>query len=418
MKVRSIFIPVFLSLIAILFYSCEDSSVSNNSNATVSGTVRGSLNYPLSNVTISTQGKSTLTAVNGKFSISNISLPCDLFVSDTLHKYQILYKNVNSSSDLTIGLPVNLNDGLVTYSLVVNLPPSTPPHVGKVFFMDDESNIMGVQDASNTTSINVNAPANVPMKGKVYVITYTRNPAMHITNFNYFATKSDVTLVPGTNNGITFGQSELMPVTEDTVNYIVTLPSGSLGGYYAYMLNFYNKRMSYYSNYLALETFQMPSGNTPLLIPNNLPIDFTPILFSYSSGAFGNANQIYALPKTGTNVPVNLSSVPTVLSPQDYALNVDVNTTFSFQKQPISNVITYTVSDSASGQKYALCTTDNSITLSQMSQMLSLSPSKLYSYEINQVGVNITTVGDLLANARTPASFSGTPPSRYFSTKP
>jgi hypothetical protein len=184
------------------------------------------------------------------------------------------------------------------------------------------------------------------------------------------------------------------------------------------MLNFYNKRMSYYSNYLALETFQMPSGTTPLLIPNNLPIDFNPSLFSVSLGAFGTANQVYALPKTGTNVAVNLSSVPTVLSPQDYALNVDANTTFSFQKQPISNLITYTLSDSASGQNYALCTTDNSITLSQMSQMLSLSPSKLYSYTINQVGVNVTTVGDLLISGRSPASFSGTPPTRYFTTKP
>ncbi|MFZ4591276.1 MAG: hypothetical protein ACOYN6_09780 [Ignavibacteria bacterium] len=416
MKVRSIFIPVFLSLFAILFYSCEDSSVSNNSNATVSGTVRGSFNYPLSNVTVSTQGKSTLTAVNGKFSISNVSLPCDLYVSDTLHKYQILYKNVNSSSDLTIGLPVNLNDGLVSYNLIVHLPPATPPHIGKVFFMDDESNIMGVQDLG-PFNISFSAPANVPMKGKVYVITYTRNPAMHITDFKYFASKSDVSLVSGSNTEITFGQSELLPVTEDTVNYIVTLPSGSLGGYYAYMLNFYNKRMSYYANFLALETFQMP-GSISMVIPNNLPIDFTPSLFSVSLGAFGTANQMYALPKTGTNVPVNLSSVPTVISPQDYALNVDANTTFSFQKQPISNVITYTLTDSTSGQKYAICTTDNSITLSQMSQMLSLSPSKLYSYDINQVGVNITTVGDLLTSGRTPASFSGTPPTRYFTTKP
>jgi hypothetical protein len=161
MKVRSIFIPVFLSLFAILFYSCEDSSVSTNNNATVSGTVRGLLNYPLSNVTVSTQGKSTLTSANGKFSIANVTLPCDLYVSDTLHKYQILYKNVNSSADLTIGLPVNLNDGLVSYSLVVNLPPATPPHIGKVFFMDDECNIMGVQDLG-PFNISFSAPQGVP----------------------------------------------------------------------------------------------------------------------------------------------------------------------------------------------------------------------------------------------------------------
>jgi len=416
MKVRSIFIPVFLSLFTILFYSCDDSSVSTTNNATVSGTVRGMLNYPLSNVTVSTQGKSTLTAVNGKFSIPNVSLPCDLYVSDTLLKYQILYKNVNSSSDLTIGLPVYLNDGLVSYSLVVNLPPATPPHVGKVFFMDDESNIMGVQDLG-PFNISFSAPANVPMKGKVYVITYLRNSGMQITDFKYFASKSDVTLVSGSNTEITFSQSDLLPVTEDTVSYIVALPTGSLGGLYEYELNFYNKRMSYYSTFLALETFQMP-GSISMVIPNNLPIDFTPSLFSVSQGAFGTANQMYALPKTGTNVPVNLSSVPAVLSPQDYAQNVDVNTTFSFQKQPISNVLIYTLSDSASGRNYALCTTDNSITLSQMSQMLSLSPSKLYSYNINQVGVNVTTVGDLLISGRSTASFSGTPQTRYFTTKP
>jgi hypothetical protein len=251
MKVRSIFIPVFLSLFAILFYSCEDSSVGTTSNATVSGTVRGALSYPLSNVTVSTQGKSTLTATNGKFSIANVSLPCDLYVSDTLHKYQVLYKNVNSSADLTIGLPVFLNDGLVTYSFVVSLPPSTPPHVGKVFFMDDESNVMGVQDMESSNNIYFSAPANVPMKGKIYVITYTRNPAMHITDFKYFASKSDVTLVPGTNPGITFSQSDLLPVTEDTLSCIETPPSGNQGVMLIYNLNFYNKRMSSYSNLLS-----------------------------------------------------------------------------------------------------------------------------------------------------------------------
>jgi hypothetical protein len=417
MKVRSIFIPVFLSLFAILFYSCEDSSVSNNSNATVSGTVRGNLNYPLSNVTISTQGKSTLTAVNGKFSIQNVSLPCDLYVIDTLLKYQILYKNVNSSADLTIGLPVYLNDGLVSYSLVANLPPATPPHVGKVFFMDDESNIMGVQDIESSNNSYFSAPQGVPMKGKVFVITYTRNSGMHITDFKYFASKSDVTLVPGTNTGITFSQSDLLPVTEDTLSCIETPPLGNQGVLLTYNLNFYNKKMSSYSNLLALETFQN-TGTISMLIPNNLPIDFTPLLFSVSNVDNGAAIQSYALPKTGTNVPVNLTSIPAVLSPTNYAQNVDINTAFSFQKQPISNVLIYTLSDSASGRNYALCTTDNSITLSQMSQMLSLSPSKLYSYSINQVGVNVTTVGDLLTNARTPASFSGVAYTRYFTTKP
>lgn len=418
MKVRSIFIPVFLSLFTILFYSCEDSTVSTNSNVTVSGTVRGLMNYPLDNVTISTQGKSALTSVNGKFSIANVNLPCDLYVNDSLHKYKIIYKNVNSASDLTIGLPVWKTDGLIDYSLIVHLPPSTPPHIGKVFYMDDETNIMGVQDMETSSNIFFNAPQSLNIKGKVCLITYTRNSGMQITRYNYFASKSDVTLAQGSTVEITFTQSDLLPVTEDTTIYMVTPPSGTQSIFSIFTLNFFNKKMSYFANSLALETFQNTSGTTPLLIPNNLPIDFTPILFSASSGGFGNTNQMYTLPKTGTNVPVNLSSAPAVLSPQNYALNVDANTTFSFQKQPISNVLIYTLSDSASGQNYALCTTDNSITLSQMSQMLSLAPSKFYSYFINQVGVNVSTVGDLLISGRSPASFSGTIYTRYFTTKP
>lgn len=417
MKVKSVLVPVMISLLVIVFNSCENSIVNNSGTTNVSGMVRGFFNYPVENAKITIQGKYTYTSTTGKFSLTGITTPFDIYLSDSIHKYEILYKGVSTGSDLTFNLPVPVTQNTVNTNLVVHYPASTPPDAGKIFFMDDVTDINGVQEAETSNTIYMNTPQNLVLKGKVFLLTYTKDNVQHVNNFKFFAQKSDVTLNPGATTEITFAQSEMIPVDKDTVSYVLNTPSGSTGIYSGYIINFFNKRISYYLNYLALEISN--TSNISLVMPKNLPVSFSPALFSTTSGDNGNTNQTIIIPKTGTNVPVNLTSAPSVLSPPDYAVNVVMNTPFTFQKQPISNVIIYTLMDSVSGYKYSICTSDNSVTLNDMSQIIgSISGNTLFRYYIEQVGVGVNSVGEYLQSERSAAKFSGQSPLRYFTTMP
>ena len=167
MKVKSVLVLVSLLLFVILFNSCRNSSVDIPGTTTVSGTVRGNWNYPLDNVKITINSNYVITSANGMFSLDNVSLPCDIYVKDSTRKYEIIYKNVNTSS-LVLNLPVMLDqNSFVNYSLNVHYPALTPSQKGKIYFIDDEKDILGIQENIEVNTISFNAPPNLVLKGRV-----------------------------------------------------------------------------------------------------------------------------------------------------------------------------------------------------------------------------------------------------------
>ncbi|MFZ4590886.1 MAG: hypothetical protein ACOYN6_07805 [Ignavibacteria bacterium] len=416
MKVKSVLVVASILLFAILFNSCEDSTVNVSGTATVLGTVRGLMNLSLDNVKITIKDKSVYTSADGKFSLSGVSMPCDIYVKDSTRKYEIIYKNVNTSS-LVLNLPVwyNLNL-LANYNLIVHYPTLPPEQQGRLLFMDDEKDIVGLGDIPGS-NITFQAQPNLSFKGKVFLITYTKDVNQHINDYKYFATKSDVTITSGNPTEMTFTQSDLLNVEEDNLSFVLNPPQGSSSVFSAYVLNFFNRRMSGFINFLALETYS--TNNVSLLMPKNLPVEFTPTLFLSSAGTNGNVNQMNIIPKTGTNVQINLASSPTVLSPNENATNVDLNTVFSFQKQSSSNVLVFSISDTVSGIRYNFCTSENNITLSMLSPMLtSLAPNSRYNYSIEQVGVGSNNVGEFLRDGNMIPYIQAGTPLRRFTSKP
>lgn len=416
MKVKSVLVIASLLLFVILFNSCDDSSVNVSGSETVSGTVRGIFNLPLDNVKITIKDKSVFTSADGKFIIDKVIFPCDIYLKDSVRKYEIIYKNV-STNNLTFNLPVLLNQGLLfDYNLTVNYPVLPSDQQGRMFFMDDEKDIAGIGEIPSM-SIQFKAPSNLSFKGKVFLLTYTKDINQHINDYKYFATKSDVTITSGNSNEITFTQSDLINVEEENLSFVLNPPQGSASVYSAFILNFYNRRMSSYIIYTAVETYT--TNNVPLLMPKNLPVEFTPSLFMSSTGTNGIVNQMTVLPRTGSNVQINLVSPPTVISPEENAVNVDLNTVFSFQKQSSSNVLIYSISDSVSGISYNFCTSENNITLSMLSPMLtSLAPNRRYNYSIEQVGVGANNVNEFLREGRQVQYNKANSNLRRFTSKP
>ncbi len=116
--------------------------------------------------------------------------------------------------------------------------------------MDDEKDITGIGEIPGS-NISFDAPSNLSFKGKVFLITYTKDVNQHINDFKYFATKSDVTITSGTPTEITFTQSDLLNVEEDNLSFVLNPPQGSSSVYSAFILNFYNRRMSSLSKFFS-----------------------------------------------------------------------------------------------------------------------------------------------------------------------
>jgi hypothetical protein len=174
--------------------------------------------------------------------------------------------------------------------------------------------------------------------------------------------------------------------------------------------------MSYFGLYESFETFS--TSYISFKIPKNLPVDFKPTLFSSVTGTYGSSQQMTVLPKTGSNVSITLSAAPVLLLPEDNATNVDLNTAFTFTKQPMSNVVIFTLRDTVSNKSYNLCTSGKSITLSELSPLLEIAKDRKYSYTIEQVGVNTNSIDEYLRSGRNVPTFSGTAAPRFFKTKP
>jgi hypothetical protein len=417
MKVRSILIPAILFSFVLLFNSCEDSTVGTLGGTTnVSGIVRGLMNYPLNNVVVTIQNKNYTTQSDGKFSFQGITLPYDIIVKDSVSKYQMLYKDV-TGSELYLNLPLFKNQGLADYNLVVHYPASVQPQTGKLYFMDDTYDVAGIKDIEISNNIYINAPANLVLNGKVCLLSYIKGINQRIDDYRYFAIKPNVTIVSGSTAEVTFLQEDLRAVEEDTVSYLLTQPQGSNGLFSGFTLNFFNRKTSYYLSYQALEIFDN-TNNVRVLMPKNLTVEFTPTLYSSTNSNFGFVNQNIILQKTGTNIPINLAGLPSVTAPEDNATNVDLNTAFNFQKQSISNVLVFTIRDTASNASYSLCTSANSIQLSQLSQLITFLPNTRYVYQIEQVGVSANNVGEYLTRGRNIPTYSGITQYRRFTTKP
>ncbi len=100
---------------------------------------------------------------------------------------------------------------------------------------------------------------------------------------------------------------------------------------------------------------------------------------------------------------------------------MDLNTAFSFQKHSSSNVLIYSIADTVSGNgiSYNFCTSENNITLSMLSPMLtSLAPNRRYNYSIEQVGVGANNVDEFLREGRAVQYNKANCNLRRFTSKP
>ena len=421
MQARSFFMPVLLVPLIFISFSCKESSVeTGKSSYYVSGGVFGLYNQRVPNATIEINGITCITSNTGYFSFSNISVPYDIYLKDSLRNIYAIYKNVDQIYPL-IRLPISITEGLVTYNINVTLPPIPPTQKGKLYFNDASRGILATTNIDSSTNLTINtSPQLIPL-GDVYLLTYTDDINGNIVNYEYFAYGGELKLTQGSTQ-ITIKESNLIPIIEQTAFCNITLPTGtnSITSNFVFNISAYHN----YNDFLDVLSLATHSLSVfQILLPRNFnSLNYSPEIIVKTQTYSGTCRKTVILDNNAANVDITISPPPVIITPQEYAVNIDSNTIFSFQKQPnISEVLVLTIIDSIENKTYKYCTTEDNFPLKNLSRILSLKPNRMYCYYVEQSGNGFnynSSTGAYLNDGGISNSFAYTTNRRYFTTKP
>ncbi|HQY20566.1 MAG TPA: hypothetical protein PLX80_06950 [Ignavibacteria bacterium] len=357
-KNKFLSLTIFISIFTISFFhlSCDNSS---GPESVVSGIIHNEFHVPLSNVKVSTQGKTVLTSEDGSFNLSGISIPYDLTVSDSAFNLNTdIYKGL-SASYLELGF--NKYPDINYYAYInAELPVEIFQQdiICKVIFSDKEfTNIY-----STLLSPNQNAILQVPVfnnviNGKVHVLTYKIDSSHRILSYENYGTSPEIVLNRGNvvNYIFTNDQLSLNPGEKDVECNIEPNNFSSLNSFY---LTFSPK------NYLYLNsTFsQMTGNNFQVKIPTGIPDAFYSVV-NYNVGS--TSGNISLVPNTNY---IKVNSPCELISPPNNAADVNNSTPFSFSAGEGSGIYEITIFNNVSGANYKIFTTENNFTLNGLEE--------------------------------------------------
>ncbi|MFA5404752.1 MAG: hypothetical protein WC358_07440 [Ignavibacteria bacterium] len=410
----SIALFLVLFVFSVIISSCEDSGTESlSTRINISGKISASLNFPVSNVIVKVEDKVTTTSADGEFSLSDVTTPYDLKIIDTSRKAGYIYKGL-SRTDLDISLYyIPQNNSAANINLTY--PASLSNFDGKAIFTDgNQKSYYG-----NLPFISVVMGNNTTITGKVILIFFTRDNDSNIISYDRYGEKDNITISAGgtTNVDFTLNDLQLNP-GEVTVSGNISGQQG-LSTSKFYCLSFGKRYTSGYISNLSFSQIQDDTFN--LVLPTNLPSDFTPLIFLYAQGTYPNSqiSEQFILPKGGTGINLSLHNWPSLINPTDNATNIDASTLFEWASGSGNGIYGITITNPANTVTYTIYTNLTSITLADINSFgLGNINNKVFSWSCEKYG-SVSSLNEYLDPERNNIGYyRATTSTRTFSTKP
>lgn len=414
---KALFLAVFV--FSTMFLSCGDSGTESlSTKIDITGKISGLLNIPVSNAIIKIGDKTTLTSSNGDFFLQDVTTPYDLRIMDSTlnNKEKFIFKGL-SRTNLNFRLPYIPKEYNST-NLYISFPPEVFTSGGKAIFTDgNQISFYGNIEDSNSTCISTYIGNNLSITGKVILIFYTKDNFNNIVSYDRYGEKDNVTINSGITKNVDFTLNDLQLNPEEST------VSGSFSGlpgydnYKFFHLTFGKKYSSGFS--LNLSFSEIAGENFSLVIPTNLPSDFTPLIYINKISSNGNIAQQFVLPKSGTGIILNVPQLPALINPPDNAVNVDTTTLFEWTTGSENGIYCIYVSDpSNTYEEYRIYTNSTSTTLADLSRLdLVYFSNRTFFWSCTKYG-NVNSLDELLDPARNNlAYFNVSTSSRTFKTK-
>ena len=391
MKYTKIFIPVLPALILFLFsYSgCSDDPVNTivtyQSPITVSGKVLNIVNQASPNVMVQIGEQSVTTASDGSFSLNNIRMGYNLRLIDntginTKYFYGLTAGRLRLQGTQTI------NDSLQC-EISVSFPPEilSPGVTGKIIFTDfNYVNAYGF--LSQDLPMNVWLPDNSPVTGKIILITYKTDASGKIISYENFGQSAPLQVMNGGKYSYNFSAAEVaLNPGEVSLSGTINKQTGFNEGITNYFLTFSNKKTPNYSVLLAFENIS--GNNFNIITPSNLPLEFSNMIFSYSTDGMVNNSELFKLPAGPSGISLDTKSAPELLTPEDNAVYVTSSTLFSFTAGTGSGIYQVNLYDLTLQKNYAIYISSNSFSLNDFSDLFPNGISNsVFKWSVEKIG--------------------------------
>jgi|WetSurMetagenome_2_1015567.scaffolds.fasta_scaffold21059_3 hypothetical protein len=361
----ALFFVVFI--FSVIISSCSDGGIEPESaKINISGKISALFNIPVSNVVVKVNEKVTTTSAYGDFSLKDVTIPYDLIIIDSINKAGYIYKGL-SRTNLDIFLSY-ITQSYGTANIHITYPANLPDLEGKAIFIDGNQRSF-YSSSSTLSSIPVYMENNTSLNGKVIMIFYTIDSFNGITSYEKYGEKNNITVTAGGNTNVDFTLDDLkLNPGEVTV-------SGSFSGLQGlnslkfFYLSFEKRITSGFAYDLLFSIIQ--GNNFNLVLPTNLPSDYTPLIYIRSQGTYPNANitDQFVLPIGGTGINLNLPDYPSLVYPPDNAINIDTTTLFEWTSGTGNGIYCITFWDSAQSITYSIFTNSLNTTLSNLNSI-------------------------------------------------
>jgi len=384
----------------------------------VSGTVVGSDRVPIAGVNVTIGAQSVITGADGRFTISNVSLPYDLTAVLTSPKRGIVYQGLTRRDPTVVMLGVTATPltGTVTGNLSGGHPLGGANESTRVQFASPEArNLLNGNDlfvASNPYSMQAAWIGPTTTTGTVHALQWQADGGTVPTSFTGYASQTGVSVSSGGN------------VAADLV--MSAPPVSTVGGTIRI-----DPSLLYFGQSISI-TFpdaprivlggDAPSGTFSYLVPNVGGATASLIAQAISSASNVSDLQMAGIPPGTTNLVVDLAAPPTPVAPADLATDIATTTVFTWTGMPGTvNLFGVRGRGTTPSPSYYVVTSGTSARIPDLAaQGLGLPPAAAYSWNVNTYGP-LTSVDELAGAASTYLSgsgsyFGGTTAPRDFTT--
>jgi hypothetical protein len=355
------------------FFACSDSGdiLTTGQKTNVSGKVIGGFfNYGTPNIKIQIEDKVTFSDNYGRFYISNVSVPYDIYLRDTTLDKGTVIRNLSLSECWIPYTAKNPPTNTPTGTIKVSLNNITGYKNNWKIFFSDGKNYNGISnvESDSTGSVDVVIWDNSIVTGKVFVLNYSMTGG-EITSFDKFGYIDNVSISAGGVVNLVFNDSML------TFNPPEALISGTISGIPPHTnmfptftsISFSPRKYNAYFTDNCL--YNISSSNFNLVIPSNLPVNFYPFMeINLSdSGGFGYNKCLvkYLLPKNGAvGLNINIPESPQIISPPANSY-IDTNNIISFLSSSPDRVFCIRFEDSTL-LSYDIYTTSENINMNNL----------------------------------------------------
>lgn len=330
MKFTKFFCLIAFFALTISGCSDDDPVTPPSGPSTVNGRVTDLIGGGINGVTVIIGDQTAVTAVDGSFTIGNVTTPytAKILLASGPNQVGIVYEGVSTTTPTFFG--TGMNSSPSTAKLTVSIPALGPNQQAQIFFADDThlnySNTITSPETSDSLRIYWNGSGN--LTGKIVVLVYTFAGGQIVT-YDKYGEKLNYVLTNGSTVSESFTNAELSTNPGETTVSGTIIPPGGYTTPKANILIKFAPNGSAASG--ARMDNEILSAAYTFVVPTGLPSSFTIGIEGRSSGTLGENNQKLITVNAGTSGNnVNLIASGNLSSPTNGATNIDTNTNFTF----------------------------------------------------------------------------------------